>query len=153
MEFGFIEREVYVEASPEIVFDVVSSPDHLKNWWPDEAHYEPTPGSNGRIVFGDPEAGGGVAGFAVVDARPPRMFSFRWTHPVGEQAAEGNSLLVTFDLTPSGPGTLLRMTETGFCDMGWELSVLEEQYREHLTGWDFFLPRLAPYVATLRVRQ
>ena len=26
MEFGSIEREVYVEASPEIVFDVVSSP-------------------------------------------------------------------------------------------------------------------------------
>ena len=122
MEFGTIEREVYVEASPEIVFDVVSSPDHLKNWWPDEAHYEPIPGSNGRIVFGDPAAGGALAGFAVVDARPPRMFSFRWTHPVGESAAEGNSLLVTFDLTPSGPGTLLRMTETGFREMGWELA-------------------------------
>ncbi len=149
MEFGSIEREVYVEASPEIVFDVVSSPDHLSNWWPDEADYDPTPGSNGRIVFGDPDAGGGVAGFAVVDARPPRTFSFRWTHPVGEAAVVGNSLLVTFDLTPSGPGTLLRMTETGFREMGWEAAVLEGQYREHVTGWDYFLPRLAPYVATL----
>src|SRR5690349_14896127 len=34
MEFGMIEREIFVEASPEIVFDVVSSPDHLKQWWP-----------------------------------------------------------------------------------------------------------------------
>ena len=48
VELGTIEREIYVDASPEVVFDVVSSPDHLKNWWPDEAHYEPTPGSNGR---------------------------------------------------------------------------------------------------------
>jgi len=153
MEFGTIEREIYVEASPEIVFDVVSSPDHLQNWWPDEAHYEPTPGSTGRIVFGDPDAGGGVAGFTVMDARPPRMFSFRWTHPIGEVAAKGNSLLVTFDLTPSGSGTLLRMTETGFREMGWEAAVLEAQYLDHSTGWDFFLPRVAPYVATLQVRQ
>ena len=34
------------------------------------------------------------------------------------------------------------MTETGFREMGWELAVLEEQYREHATGWDRFLPRL-----------
>ena len=81
------------------------------------------------------------------------MFSFRWTHPAGEAAAEGNSLLVTFELTPSGDGTLLRMTETGFREMGWEAAVLEQQYQEHVTGWDFFLPRLAPYVATLQVRR
>ena len=66
--------------------------------------------------------------FTVVDARPPRTFSFRWTHPADEVAAEGNSLLVTFDLTPSGGGTLLKMTETGFREMGWEVAVLEHQY-------------------------
>jgi uncharacterized protein YndB with AHSA1/START domain len=152
MEFGTIEREIYVEASPEVVFDVVSSPDHLKQWWPDDARYDATPGASGEIVFGDPGAGGVVVGFTVVDARPPRMFSFRWTHPVEAVAAEGNSLLVTFDLTPSGSGTLLKMTETGFREMGWEVAVLEQQYREHGTGWDFYLPRLAPYAASLEPR-
>jgi uncharacterized protein YndB with AHSA1/START domain len=152
MEFASIEREIYIEASPDVVFDVVSSPDHVKQWWPDDARYEPTPGSVGEIVFGDPAAGGGVAAFTVVDVRPPRLFSFRWTHPAGEAAAEGNSLLVTFTLTPSGSGTRLAMTETGFREMGWEAAVLEEAYREHVQGWDFFLPRLAPYVATLEVR-
>lgn len=150
MEFGAIERVVYIDASPEIVFEVVSSPDHLKRWWPDDARYESTPGAAGEIVFGDREAGGTVVGFAVVDASPPRTFSFRWTHPIGQPAVQGNSLLVTFDLTPSGEGTLLKMTETGFREMGWEAAVLEQQYQEHLTGWDFFLPRLAPYVATLQ---
>ena len=90
--------------------------------------------------------------FTVVDARPPHTFSFRWTHPTGEPATEGNSLLVTFDLTPSGRGTLLRMTETGFREMGWEAAVLEHQFHKHVTGWDFYLPRLAPYAATLVVR-
>jgi uncharacterized protein YndB with AHSA1/START domain len=152
MEFGSIERDVYVEASPEVVFEVVSSPDHIKQWWPDDARYEPAPGSAGEIVFGDPGAGGGVVGFTVVDVQPPTRFSFRWTHAPGEVAGEGNSLLVTFELIPSGGGTVLRMTETGFREMGWEAAVLEEQYRQHVHGWDFFLPRLAPYVATLEVR-
>jgi uncharacterized protein YndB with AHSA1/START domain len=152
MEFGTIEREVHIDASPEIVFQVVSSPEHLREWWPDEARYEPVPGSVGEIVFGDPEAGGGVASFTVVAVEPPRRFAFRWTHPAGEVAGEGNSLLVTFHLVASGGGTLLTMTETGFRERGWEVAVLEQQYREHEAGWDHFLPRLAPYVATLVVR-
>ena len=152
MEFGTIEREIYVDASPEVVFEVVSSPDHLKQWWPDDARYDPTPGSTGEIVFGDPDAGGAVVAVHRRRGEPPRTFSFRWTHPAEEVAAAGNSLLVTFDLTPSGGGTLLRMTETGFREMGWEIAVLEQQYNEHVTGWDFYLPRLAGYVATLEVR-
>ena len=153
MEQGTIERELYIEAAPEVVFEVVSDPGHLQEWWPDEARYEPTPGSTGDIVFGDRDRGGTVVPFTVVDARPPRSFTFRWTHPAGEAAAEGNSLLVTFDLTPSGTGTLLRMTETGFREIGWEAAMLEQQYREHETGWSYYLPRLAPYVATLAVRR
>src|SRR5215813_4323329 len=94
MEFGAIEREIYVEAPPEIVFEVVSRPEYVKQWWPDDARYEPAPGSAGEIVFGDPDADGMVASFTVVDVRPPRTFSFRWTHPTGAVAVEGNSLLV-----------------------------------------------------------
>ena len=149
MEYGTIEREIHIDATPEVVFEVVSSPDHLKQWWPDDARFEPTPGSVGEIVFGDPQAGGAVETVTVVEASPPSTFSFRWVSPAGEPASEGNSLLVTFDLTPSDGGTLLRMTETGFREMGWEAAVLEQVYREHVTGWDYFIPRLAPYVATL----
>ena len=153
MEFGTIEREIYVDASPEIVFEVVSSPGHLKKWWPDDAQYGPTPGSAGELVFGDRDAGGTIVPITVVDAQPPRTFSFRWTHPAGEVAAEGNSLLITFDLSPSGGGTLLKMTETGFREMGWEAAVLELTYQDHSTGWDFYLPRLASYVVTLEPRR
>jgi uncharacterized protein YndB with AHSA1/START domain len=152
VEQGTIEREIFVEAAPEVVFDVVSSPEHVQEWWPDEAAYEPVPGAAGEIVFGERGAGGMVVSFDVVEALPPRTFSFRWTHPAGEQAVQGNSLLVTFDLTPSRGGTLLRMTETGFREMGWEAAVLEEQYREHATGWDFYLGRIAPYVARLEAQ-
>jgi len=151
MEFGTIEREIYVEAAPEIVFEVVSSPSHLQQWWPDEAHYEPMPGSKGDIVFGQ-GADRAKVGFTVVDVRPPRTFAFRWTHPLEEPAAAGNSLLVTFDLTPKGGGTLLKMTESGFREMGWDEAIREQQYQEHIHGWDYFLPRLVRYATSLKVQ-
>lgn len=152
MEHGSIEREVHIQASPATVFEVITSPEHLKEWWPDEAVIEPVPGARGELVFGDrssPDAQ--IPQVTVVDAVPDRLFSFRWTHPAHEEARDGNSLLVTFELTPSGGGTLLRMTETGFREMGWELAVLEQQYREHVEGWDHFLPRLVAYAPTVPV--
>ena len=144
MEFGTIEREIYVEASPEVVFEVVSSPDHLTAVVARRGPLRPGAridrARSSSASRGDD--GRAVVQLTVVEARPPRTFSFRWTQPAGEPAAAGNSLLVTFDLTPSGGGTLLKMTETGFREMGWEVAVLEQQYHEHVTGWDFYLPRL-----------
>ena len=67
MELGTIEREIFVEASPETVFEVVSSPEHVREWWPDDAAYDVVPGANGQITFGDPAAGGGVVGLTVLE--------------------------------------------------------------------------------------
>jgi uncharacterized protein YndB with AHSA1/START domain len=150
MEYGSIEREIHVDASPEIVFEVISSPVHLEEWWPDEATLDPVPGGTGELVFGDDEnPRAHVAEITVVDAEPPRLFSFRWVYPEGEVATESNALFVTFELTPSGGGTLVRMVETGFREKGWEVAVLEEHYNDHVSGWNFFIPRLGEYVTRL----
>jgi uncharacterized protein YndB with AHSA1/START domain len=85
----------------------------------------------------------------VVESDPPRRFAFRWTHAADEEAELGNSLLVVFELTASGTGTSLRMTETGFREMGWEAAVLEATYLDHVQGWDHFVPRLAAYADRL----
>ncbi|MEV8095422.1 SRPBCC family protein [Kitasatospora sp. NPDC085879] len=150
MEYGSIEREIHIGAAPEVVYEVLSTPEHLREWWPDEADLKPVPGALGVIVFGDgstPDAK--VERLTVVEADPPRRFSFRWVYDEGEAATPANSLLVTFDLVPSGAGTLLRFSETGFREKGWEAAVLEECYRDHVSGWDHFLPRLTAYVARL----
>ena len=151
MEYGSIEREIRIDASPEVVFDVVSDPAHVRQWWPDEADYEPVAGSRGGIVFTDNAGERVPVAFQVVDAVPPKRFAFRWTHAADEVADAGNSFLVVFELEADGGGTLLRMTETGFRERGWEAAVLEEAYRDHSAGWDHHLARLAPYVATVRV--
>jgi uncharacterized protein YndB with AHSA1/START domain len=150
MEYGSIEREIHVDAAPEVVYEVISTAEHLREWWPDEAELTPVPGATGFVTFGDsasPDAN--VVPLTVVEADPPRRFSFRWVYDAVETAAPTNSLLVSFDLAPSGAGTLLRLRETGFREKGWEAAALEEQYRDHVTGWDYFLPRLVTYVTRL----
>ena len=149
MEYGTIDREIHIDAAPEVVFDVISSPEHIREWWGGvDAEVEPTAGATGELVWGD-RATGDVVQITVVDAVPPRLFSFRWVHPSGAVATEANSLLVTFELVPSGAGTVLRLTETGFREIGWEVAVLEEAYREHVVGWDTFVPRIGEYVSQL----
>lgn len=88
---------------------------------------------------------------SVVEADAPRRFVFRWVHPEGEQATPANSFLVTFELVPADGGTLLRLTEAGFREIGWAAAQLEAYYRDHSSGWDRHLPSLAAY-AKGRVR-
>ena len=150
MEYGSIEREVHIDAVPEIVYEVVSSPEHLSEWWPDEAELDPVPGGRGTIAFADgddPRAK--VESMLVVEADPPRRFSFRWVYDDSDPALSTSSLLVTFDLEPAGDGTLLRFSEEGFREKGWEAAVLEQEYHAHVDGWNHFLPRLVEYAARL----
>ncbi len=150
MEYGSIEREIHVDASPQVVFEVISRPEHLSQWWPDEAVLEPEPGASGHIVFRNaPPKTDKVELITVLDVDAPRRFSFRWAYEEGVEPGVGNSYLVTFELEPAGEGTRVRMTETGFRERGWEAAVLEAAYNDHVAGWDHFIPRLAAYVSRL----
>lgn len=148
MEYGTIQREIHVDASPDVVFEVISRPEHIQQWWSDEARFEPAPGAPGELVWQDAGTQETMTvPVAIVEVDPPKRFSFRWCF--SDRDRKGHSLLVTFDLVPSGGGTRILMVETGFREMGWEIAVLEEQYRDHETGWDRHLPDLGDYVARL----
>jgi uncharacterized protein YndB with AHSA1/START domain len=151
MEYGTIERELRIDASPEVVYEAISSAEHLREWWPDEAELDPVIGGAGSVTFGDPTSPDAKSeALIVVEADPPRRFAFRWVYE-DAPATETNSLLVTFDLIASGDGTVLRFSEAGFRERGWEAAVLEEAYLDHSRGWDYFLPRLAAYAPQLVV--
>jgi uncharacterized protein YndB with AHSA1/START domain len=145
-----IERELSIAASPEIVYEVISSPEHLREWWPDDAEIAPVVGATGRVVFGDPASPDAkVERLTVVEAEEPRRFAFRWVYAGSDSSNTKESLLVTFDLVPSGEGTLLRFTESGFDEREWDTGTAEQAHRDHVTGWDTFLPRLVSYAGQL----
>jgi len=153
MEYGVIEREFHVDAAPEVVFDVISSPDHIRQWWQaDEAELGPVAGTSGELVWGDRSSGTAhIARLTVVEAEQPRHFSFRWVYDDDVVApGPGNSLLVTFDLVPTSAGTTVRLTESGFRERGWETAVLEKEYNDHVSGWDaHFVGGLQSYLGRL----
>ncbi|MDO9174841.1 MAG: SRPBCC domain-containing protein [Actinomycetota bacterium] len=152
MEHGTIERTVHIDASPEVVFDVVSNPTHVRAWWPDEAEFSATPGAPGRIGFDQGDGAMAWEQFTIVDAIPYWLFSFRWTHAEGTVAAANNSFLVTFELEPAGTGTLLHLTESGFRERGWDDAKVAAEHASHVSGWDHFLPRLPAYAAGVGTR-
>jgi hypothetical protein len=107
MEYGTLVKQIHVDASPTVVYEVISSPEHIAQWWgTDEADLEPTPGRSGVLT----------------------------------------------QLTPDGNGTLLKITEKGMREQGWEAAVLEECYNSHDHGWTRHLANLATYAAKLATR-
>jgi uncharacterized protein YndB with AHSA1/START domain len=144
VEFGTIEREIHIDATPDVVYQVITRPEHIAQWWGFDAS---VPGQLTRQRRDG--SGPVVVPVHVVEADAPRRFVFRWAHPAGEPATPENSFLVTFDLVPSGGGTLLRLTEAGFREIGWEAARLEAYHRDHGAGWDEHLAGLAVYTAGL----
>ena len=111
-----------------------------------EAELDAAAGATGTVGFRQAE-GTKVVPITVVEAEPPRRFAFRWDYE-GNEATPENSLLVTFELVPVDGGTLLRFAETGYD----EAAKPDEVYHDHVSGWDYFLPRIAPYVDRLAAR-
>ena len=84
MAYASIEREIHIDAPPEVVFDVVSQPEHIKQWRGAETEIGPVAGSSSALVWpGGGETDQHTAGvpIQIVAAEPPRVLTFRWTHP------------------------------------------------------------------------
>lgn len=116
VEQGSIERVIHVEAPPHVVYDVLSRPEHLRRWWPDDARFEPVVGARGELMWRNTAtAGSGTVALAVVDADPPRRICYRSSSP----DLDGRpSLLVAFALVPERGGTRVHLTQTAFLTDG-----------------------------------
>ncbi len=113
-----------------------------------------SPGSNGRDRLRRPRRRAGQSvPFTVVDGATAADVHVPLDPRRRRAAAAGNSLLVTFDLAPSGDGHLLRMTESGFREMGWEVRECSSTQYARARQRLGLLPAAGspPYVATLPV--
>jgi uncharacterized protein YndB with AHSA1/START domain len=124
MEYGRIENRIHIDASPEVVYEVVGSPEHIARWWFDEADFEPTPGRAGALAASTATSRTEVP-TSVVEAVPGARFSFQWAAPP--------------------------VTEAGMRELGWEAAVLED-HNSHGTVWARLLADLPAYVANLARR-
>jgi uncharacterized protein YndB with AHSA1/START domain len=148
-----IEREILIDAPAEVVWGVITEPEHISQWFSDEADVQAHAGADGTLTWrpggrAGNQGSGMTAPIHVVDAEPYRRFAFRWSHPEGAAPDEGNSALVEFSLTEEARGTRLRVVESGI-DAVTHDDQGNARYREsHERGWEKHLGELLDYVAS-----
>jgi uncharacterized protein YndB with AHSA1/START domain len=148
-----VEREILIEASPEIVWGVITEPEQIVRWFSDEADIKARAGADGTLVWrsggrgGDPEFDATVP-IRVVETEPFRRFCFRWSNPEGSEPDETNSALVEFSLVEEAGTTRLRVLESGI-DAVTHDEAGQARYREdHAQGWEKHLGEMLDYVTS-----
>lgn len=143
-----IERDILVEAPVEAVWRTVTEPEQISRWFSDATEIDLRPGGEGTLTWGDRATSKPMTvRISVETVERPRRFSFRWVHPEGVEAREGNSMLVEFTLTPEGEHTRLRVVESGLLAVEWPEEQKATYADEHSKGWDVHLARLRGYLA------
>ena len=150
-----VEREILIEASPEVVWGVITEPEQISRWFSDEADIEGHAGADGTLTWRPGGRGGdkefdAVVAIRVVEAEPFRRFSFRWNHPQGVEPDESNSALVEFSLIEEAGGTRLRVLESGVDAVTHDEAGKARYLEEHEHGWEKHLGELLDYAASKR---
>ena len=144
-----IERDIFIEAPIDIVWQTVTEPQLIPLWFSDTAEIEVQPGGHGELVFTDSATTQHVTAPIVVEVvEAPTMFSFRWGHVDGVEPTAGNSMLVEFTLQPDGDSTRLRVVETGHVVMDWPDDQKATYAADHAHGWEVHLGRLQDHFAS-----
>ena len=138
-----IEREVLIEAPIDVVWAVLTEPEHVAGWFSDSAEIDLRP--DGDATFTWREHGSALAWVERVE--PPRLFAFRWVRPVGQEQRRESSTLVEFTLAEEGDRTRLSVVESGFPELAWPEDAKARYADENTEGWQRELDELRDYVS------
>ena len=136
-----IERTVVVSASPEQVWQALTTEDGMKAWFGDIAVMDVRPG--GEAVFGWSDDGQSFD--AVIETVDPySRFSFRWAANADTTVEDGPSTLVEFLIETEHEGTRITVVETGFASFPED--VREWHFDENTKGWKSELDHLVAHL-------
>jgi uncharacterized protein YndB with AHSA1/START domain len=99
-----VRREIVLPAAPGQVWEAITSPEVLREWFGADVAWELTPGGAGRFQEDD----GSAREARVGSVEPGRHLGFRWW-PEGREDEASD---VDFELSEDGDGTRLVVTET-----------------------------------------
>jgi uncharacterized protein YndB with AHSA1/START domain len=124
-----IVKEIYIDASPSVVFQFLTDPKKMLRWMGIRAEIDPKAGGIYRVEPNGRDIIRGEYLEVVTDTR----VVFTWGFEGGGYHVPAGSSRVEIDLTPEGRGTRLRLTHRG----------LPPEAREgHDAGWGHYLGRL-----------
>jgi uncharacterized protein YndB with AHSA1/START domain len=138
-----IEREIVIDAPLEVVWAVVTAPEHIGSWFSDSAELDLRPGGKGMLTW----KGHGSFPLRVEGVDPPHSVAYRWARPAGVEPRAGNSTLVEFTLSEEGERTRLRVVESGFAGLDEGEEEKAKHFQENTHGWEHELDELREYVS------
>jgi uncharacterized protein YndB with AHSA1/START domain len=129
-----VVQSIEIDAPPERVFELWTTPEELVKWWPDAAELEPRVGGSVKLQF---EGRGDVWG-EFTRFEPPNALAFTWIRGVAPEI----TTQVEVSIEDLGEGrSRVELVHSGF------EGVPENQAAEwrglHDAGWKFFLEKLA----------
>jgi uncharacterized protein YndB with AHSA1/START domain len=137
-----IEREILIHASVDMVWGIVTEPEHISGWFSDSVELELRPGGRALLHWNEH----GTVHGRVERVEPPHFFSFRWVVGPGPELADDNSTLVEFSLSAEGESTRLTVVESGFRDLAGPDKEKQRHFDSHRRGWELELGELDEYL-------
>ncbi len=131
-----IERELFINADIEQVWEAFTEARHIVNWFAPIAESEPGPGGFIRLNWDMKSVEPGHC--HILDWQPPHRLVMTWRDAPGGQ----HELPVLLELARRDGGTLLRLVHSGFLsDASWD-----EEFDSHGRGWSYELRSLRYYL-------
>jgi uncharacterized protein YndB with AHSA1/START domain len=134
-----IERTVEVAHPPEKVWAALTTAEGLGAWFGNEATIDLRPGGSARMRW----ASGFTADMRVERVEEPSVFGFTW-QIYGLPEGDPRRTYVEFTLEPAGPGTRLRVVESGFAQLPEDAH--HKAYDGNTEGWVRELDELVAYL-------
>lgn len=138
------------DAPPELVFELWSDPDHLRNWMGPEGYDCPVAevdfrvGGKYRALIRSPETGDSWFSGVYREIKPNErlVFTFMWNN-TGPSA--GLETLITIDFAEVRGKTSMRFHQTPFRDV--------DARDRHVWGWTSAFDKAAAYVQRLKSKE
>ena len=150
-EMSRIDRTIEIGAPPDRVWRVLTTAADLAAWFHVTIEGTIAPGAEVWMTSTSPGYEGTRFVVRVVEMTPPRRFVWQW-HPGAVDPAVDYSrepwTTVTFSLEPSGGGTRLSVSETGFNDIS--LSRRAKVYADNTGGWTAVVDWIRTYAEAAR---
>ena len=133
-----IEREISIQAPITTVWDVITKPEYISQWFGSQAEIDLRRGGKGKLSWSEEIE----VPLEIVEVEKPHLFSFLWIAPDEETKSAHQQTLVEFRLAEDGAETKVYLTESGF----EKLEITAEQkatlIANHTSGWGDFLSGL-----------
>jgi uncharacterized protein YndB with AHSA1/START domain len=128
---------IKIKASRERVYQALTTPEDIRNWWTRDADLDSTIGGEGEFRFSS-YGGTQVTKVRVVELASPLRVAWKTT---ASFRLEWVDTTITFDLRQDSTGTAILFTHRGF-------QHADDIYALCTTGWGYYLVSLQQYLET-----